>query len=238
MKFIAAAFTAFAALAAAAGTEPDYSQPPSGNPISSPGLNEIVPVGKPYTIKWQPTTDGEVSLTLLRGPSNNVKPIATIVESIKNTGSYVWTPSTDLEDDVTHYGILLVVEGIGAYQWSTQFGIKNDGQKPKPSDKPTDEPSPTGKPSPTGDATPTGDTEYPVTTTTRTLVPISTGTVTICPPTKTPTPPPSGSVPSGYPTGTPGPSPTEPPFEEGAAGRNGVAIGGIVVAAAIAIFAF
>ncbi|KLJ12756.1 lysophospholipase [Blastomyces silverae] len=226
MKFIGAVVAAFAALAAAA-TDPDYSQPPSGNPIASPGLNEIVPVGEPYTIKWTPTTDGEVSLILLRGPSTNVKPIATIADSIRNTGSYEWTPSTDLEDDVSHYGILLVVEGVGFYQYSTQFGIKNDG-KPKP----TDGPSHTAPPTPTG-----GATDYPVTTTTRTLVPISTGTTTICPPTKTPTPPPSGSVPSGYP-GAPSPSASQPPFEEGAAGRNGVAIGGIVVAAAVAIFAF
>ncbi|KAL2369903.1 lysophospholipase [Blastomyces gilchristii SLH14081] len=230
MKFIGAVVAAFAALAAAA-TDPDYSQPPFGNPIASPGLNEIVPVGEPYTIKWTPTTDGEVSLILLRGPSTNVKPIGVIADTIPNTGSYEWTPSTDLEDDVTHYGILLVVEGVGFYQYSTQFGIKNDGS-PQPTDQPTDEPSYTPTPTPTDVAT-----GYPTTTTTRTLVPISTGTTTICPPTKARTPIPSGPVPSGYP-GAPSPTPSQPPFEEGAAGRNGAAIGGIVVAAAIAIFAF
>ncbi|EER43104.1 GPI anchored serine-threonine rich protein [Histoplasma capsulatum var. duboisii H88] len=217
MKFIATVAVAFAALAAAS-TKPDYSQLPTGNPIALPGLNDIVPVGQPYTIKWQPTTDGEVSLILLRGPSTNVKPIGTIADSIANTGSYEWTPSTDLEGDVTHYGLMIVVEGTGQYQYSTQFGIKNDHASPSVTD---------------------GTVPYPVTTTsTRTLVPISTGTITICPPTKTPTPTPSGPVPSGYPTGIPSPSPSPPPFQGGAAGRNGVAIGGIVFVAALAIFAF
>ncbi|OAX82462.1 hypothetical protein ACJ72_03194 [Emergomyces africanus] len=226
MKFVAAVFTAFAALAAAA-TEPDYSQDPTGNPIASPGLNEIVPAGKSYTIKWQPTTDGEVSLILLRGPSNNVKPIGIIADSIKNDGSYEWTPSTDLEGDVSHYGILLVVEGIGQYQYSTQFGIKND-KKPVPSGTTAYSVSPSPTDSPTDD-----NTAYPTETATRTLVPISTGTVTICPPTKVPTPAPTGALP----TGPSNPSPSSPPLE-GAAGRNGVAFGGIVIAAAVAIFAF
>jgi hypothetical protein len=64
-------------------------------------------------------------LVLLRGPSENVKPIATIVESIPNSGSYSWTPSTSLEDDVTHYGIQLIQDKTGFYQYSTQFGVSN-----------------------------------------------------------------------------------------------------------------
>ncbi|KAF4759866.1 hypothetical protein HAV15_006510 [Penicillium sp. str.  len=96
---------------------------PSGNAISSPGLNEIVPEGKTYTIKWSPTTTGPISLVLLRGPSNNVVPLKTLAESIPNSGEFKWTPGSDLEADVTHYGLLLVVEGTGQYQYSTQFGL-------------------------------------------------------------------------------------------------------------------
>jgi Ser-Thr-rich glycosyl-phosphatidyl-inositol-anchored membrane family len=68
-----------------------------------------------------------VTLLLLRGPSTNVVPILTIAENIPNTGSYVW-PSvpTTLEADVTGYGIQLIVEGTGAYQYSPQCGVKND----------------------------------------------------------------------------------------------------------------
>ena len=123
MRFTTAAVFSTLAAFAAAYTQPDYNKPPSGNAIVSPGLNEQVPEGAPYTIKWDPTLGKTVSLVLLRGPSSNVVPLETIVEDIPNSGSYKWTPGTNLQVDNTHYGILLVVEGTGAYQWSTQFGI-------------------------------------------------------------------------------------------------------------------
>ncbi|KAJ5384736.1 Cell wall beta-glucan synthesis [Penicillium concentricum] len=123
MRFsIATVFSALVALTAAA-TTPDYTKDPSGNAITSPGLNEIVPEGKTYTIKWTPSTVGPVSLILLRGPTTNVLPLKTLAESIPNSGEFKWTPGSDLEADVTHYGLLLVVEGTGQYQYSTQFGI-------------------------------------------------------------------------------------------------------------------
>ncbi|KAJ5106508.1 GPI anchored serine-threonine rich protein [Penicillium angulare] len=124
MRFSTA--TVFSALVAFASayTQPDYNKSPEGNPITSPSLQEQVQEGKPFEIKWTPTTSGKVSLVLLRGPSTNVVPIQTIVEDIDNSGSYSWTPSTSLTADTTHYGLLLVVEGTGQYQWSTQFGLK------------------------------------------------------------------------------------------------------------------
>ncbi|OQD75207.1 hypothetical protein PENDEC_c008G06102 [Penicillium decumbens] len=123
MRFTTAAVFSTLAAFAAAYTQPDYSKSPSGNAIVSPGVNEQVPEGAPYTIKWEPTAGKKVSLVLLRGPSSNVKPLQTIAEEIPNSGSYKWTPSTSLDVDNTHYGILLVVEGTGQYQYSTQFGI-------------------------------------------------------------------------------------------------------------------
>ncbi|KKK22837.1 hypothetical protein AOCH_007280, partial [Aspergillus ochraceoroseus] len=110
---------------ASAYTKPDYSQDPSGNAILTPGLNQVVPAGKPFTISWNPTTTGDISLVLLRGPSTNVVPIDTLADSIPNSGKFVWTPSTELKPDTTHYGLLLVVEGTGQYQYSTQFGLSN-----------------------------------------------------------------------------------------------------------------
>ncbi|KAE8151875.1 Ser-Thr-rich glycosyl-phosphatidyl-inositol-anchored membrane family-domain-containing protein [Aspergillus avenaceus] len=126
MRFLYAAISALAALATA-HTDPDTSQAPSGNPIYTPSLNEQVPVGKPYSITWNPTTEAAVSVVLLRGPSTNVVPIDTLAEQIPNSGKFEWTPSTSLEDDTTHYGLMIVVEGTGQYQYSTQFGISNPG---------------------------------------------------------------------------------------------------------------
>ena len=70
-----------------------------------------------------------MSLVLLRGPSENVKPLSTIVEGIPNSGQYSWTPSTSLEDDVTHYGLQLIEDATGYFQYSTQFGISNKNPK-------------------------------------------------------------------------------------------------------------
>jgi hypothetical protein len=80
-----------------------------------------VPAGVAYTITWTPTTPETdlIELILLRGPSTNVKPIATLAAGIPNTGTYSWTPSTALEADVTHYGLQLIVESTGQYQCKT-----------------------------------------------------------------------------------------------------------------------
>ncbi|KAJ5929158.1 differential expressed balu-42 [Penicillium verhagenii] len=123
MRFSTATVISSLAAFAAAYTQPDYSKDPAGNAITYPGLQQQVPEGKPFEITWTPTVGDYISLVLLEGPSTDVKPIQTIVENIKNSGSYWWTPSTSLTPQSTHYGLLLVVEGTGAYQYSTQFGL-------------------------------------------------------------------------------------------------------------------
>ncbi|KAI9931831.1 hypothetical protein ASPWEDRAFT_169327 [Aspergillus wentii DTO 134E9] len=127
MRFFTTTVISALAAFASAYTQPDYSKSPEGNAITNPGLNQLVPVGKAFNIEWTPTTQGPISLVLLRGPSSNVVPLETLAESIDNSGKFSWTPSTSLEPDTTHYGLLLVVEGTGQYQWSTQFGISNPG---------------------------------------------------------------------------------------------------------------
>lgn len=80
-----------------------------------------------------------MSLVLLRGPSTNVLPLETIVQGIENSGHYSWTPSTSLQDDVTHYGLQLIEDTTGHFQYSTQFGISNKSPKPSPETPPTPE---------------------------------------------------------------------------------------------------
>ncbi|KAL9532807.1 hypothetical protein SMMN14_03380 [Sphaerulina musiva] len=124
-KVFTAGLAAFAPLVAA------YTKPtgdaPVGNPISQPGLNSVVPVGEGFTITWNPTTQGTVTLVLLKGPSENAVPQYAIVEKTENDGSYVWTPSTDLEasEGAKGYGIQLIDDATGQYQYTTQFGISN-----------------------------------------------------------------------------------------------------------------
>ncbi|KAK0665004.1 Clock-controlled protein 6 [Lasiodiplodia hormozganensis] len=103
---------------------------PTANAVRLPGLGDIVPAGERYDIKWDadtPYAGGTVTLILLKGPSTNAVPIQTIVAGTENDGSYEWYPSTDLEDSNgdTGYGIKLVIDANGAYQYTTQFGISN-----------------------------------------------------------------------------------------------------------------
>lgn len=100
---------------------------PNGNPITAP-LTQIVPACKEFTITWQPTTPNPVSLILLRGPAENIKPLSTIVTGISNSGSFKWTPSSGLEADVTHYGIQLIDDVTGQFQYSNQFGISKGAE--------------------------------------------------------------------------------------------------------------
>lgn len=126
MLFTKTAILSAMAALASAYTQPDYNKSPLGNAITKPGLNDLVTAGKPYTIEWKPDTEGPISLVLLRGPSTNAQPIDTLAEAIDNSGHFDWTPSSELEPDTTHYGLMIVVEGSGQYQYSTQFGVKNE----------------------------------------------------------------------------------------------------------------
>jgi hypothetical protein len=121
-----------AGLAALAPLVSAYTTPtgdaPKGNPISQPGLNTIVPVGESFTITWEPTTPGTVSLVLLKGPAENLIPVYAIAEKIENSGSYTWEPKSTLEpsEGAKGYGIQLIDDKTGQYQYTTQFGISND----------------------------------------------------------------------------------------------------------------
>lgn len=123
-----ALFTAGLASVATAYTTPTTG--PVGNPIFRPSLGERVPVGQPFAITWEPTCEGTVTILLLRGPSENVVPLYPIIEKTPNTGTFSWSPATELEDDVSHYGLQLICDATGEFQWSTQFGILNSQTPP------------------------------------------------------------------------------------------------------------
>ena len=67
-----------------------------------------------------------VSLVLLKGPSENAVDFSCIANDIPNSGTYAWTPSTDLVPYGDHnYGIKIISDKGGQFQFSTQFGISN-----------------------------------------------------------------------------------------------------------------
>jgi hypothetical protein len=98
---------------------------PAGNPITRP-LNEVVPTCEQFTITWQPTTPNTVSVLLLKGPATNVVKFGpSLAEGLSNSGSLSWTPASTLEatEGPNGYGIQIIDDVTGQYQYSTQFGI-------------------------------------------------------------------------------------------------------------------
>jgi hypothetical protein len=119
-----AAIITFFAGFAAAQIHPAVGDP-KGNAITRP-LNEIVPKCEPFTITWEPTTTGTVSVLLLKGPSTNVVKFGpSLAEGIANSGSLAWTPASDLPVTESNqgYGLQIIDDATGQYQYSTQFGI-------------------------------------------------------------------------------------------------------------------
>lgn len=219
----------FAATLAVASAYTTPVGDPQGNPIYKPGLDEQVPAGQPYTITWTPTTQDTVTLLLLQGPSNNVVPLYPIAESIDNTGTYVWTPSTDLAPGTSGYGIQLICDDTGEYQYSTQFGISN--------------PNYTGGNSTSASSysSSTASSNATMSTTSSSMSVLSTGmpanSSSILQPSSSMTVPTTLQSSGATAAGSGTPTATRA-VSTGAAGRLGVSVGGAVAALAVAVAAF
>ncbi|CAD6577375.1 MAG: hypothetical protein ASARMPRED_008257 [Alectoria sarmentosa] len=134
------AFLAHASLLSATDVCPQQAKSdptPNCNAIHLPGLHDIVPGGTPYTIRWGVSafnnTGTFVSLVLCQGDSLAIKEIDCIVDHTPNTGSFVWTPATDLVPDGNHNYGLKIIANTGDFQWSDQFGISNPVSTSSPS---------------------------------------------------------------------------------------------------------
>lgn len=99
----------------------------SGLAVYSPDTTTGPTLGKTFEIKWEPTSGySTVSILLLKGPSTNVVPFSCIANSIPNSGSYSWSvPSSGIDAQSTGYGIQIIADGSGDFQYSTQFGISS-----------------------------------------------------------------------------------------------------------------
>lgn len=109
-------------------------------------LPQIVPKCEPFTITWEPTTPNTVSVLLLKGPATNVVKFGpSLAEGIPNGGSLKWTPASDLEvtPGPNGYGLQIIDDVTGQYQYSTQFGISKGNCEDKPAES-----SPAAAPAP------------------------------------------------------------------------------------------
>lgn len=102
----------------------------TGNPVLTPNNNGgAEPVlGQTYTITWDGTgLSNTVDLALCQGPGTACNVIANIAQT-SNTNSYSWSVPCSLTATTSNagYGILLIDDATGMYQYSTQFGFLAD----------------------------------------------------------------------------------------------------------------
>lgn len=94
------------------------------NPISHPDAASSLVAGESFEIKWNPTTEGPITLLLKAGPSGNLNTLATIVQNAPNTGSFLWTPAASLPAG-TDYAIEIRAKDGTEVNYTPQFGVKS-----------------------------------------------------------------------------------------------------------------
>lgn len=86
------ALTLLAPILSAAQSEPNDN--PNAFQIPDGGLSFTA--GESTTVNWDPTTSGTVTLILRSGASSNLAEGVVVASEIDNSGSFTWTPDTDI----------------------------------------------------------------------------------------------------------------------------------------------
>lgn len=232
--FVAALFAAVA-----------VAQNNAENPTSAPATGEKVPGCKPYTLKWNPTTKGTVSIEIISGASQGtLVPVGKVATGIANSGSFVWTPEAALGNNaVTGYKIY--DDTTGLFQYSVPFSVDGATCKDATTPSASKDTYPTKTPivsSSYPTSTPVVPTSSCTTTSTVYVPPHGTG-YPAPPPAHngTTTYPPANPPTTLYPTGTGAPVPPKgtptPPVQQfpgaGSAVRAGLGLAGAAVAAVL-----
>ncbi|KAK5945633.1 hypothetical protein PMZ80_002838 [Knufia obscura] len=110
-----------------------FTQPTSQTfgALLTPDLSSPVTTGQTYSVTWAPSSVAgqTVSLVLCNGPGSNCQlQGAAIVEGVSAAaGSYSWSVPCSLSEGTQNtdsgYGMLIIVDGTGEFQYSTQFSV-------------------------------------------------------------------------------------------------------------------
>jgi len=139
MRFSTAAIAVCAAFASAVFA--------AENPISKPDGSESIPAGGSYLIKWTPTTNGTIKLTLRQGPSDDLKDLDVIASNVENSGSYKWSVPKELPAG-DNYALMITSDG-GDVNYTPLLTVESDA-KSKPS-APVSKSMSASKPTPTSE---------------------------------------------------------------------------------------
>jgi hypothetical protein len=101
------------------------------NPVLTPNNNGAAEpvIGQVYSVTWDGTgLSSVVDLALCQGPSTACNIVENIALGIPNNNAYSWTVDCSLAATASNagYGILLIDDSTGQYQYSTQFGLQAD----------------------------------------------------------------------------------------------------------------
>ncbi|PGH12721.1 hypothetical protein AJ79_04081 [Helicocarpus griseus UAMH5409] len=164
--------------------------------ISFTSFPQDVEVGKPVTITWASDSDDPVTITLRKGPSDNLKDVETLTTSGKD-GSFTWTPTSSLQNGKDY--ALQISQGDD-FNYGTQFSIAGGSGKGSPV---MPNPSETGKGAPvmpSGSATESGATTQTLSLSSGASSATASASITSGAPTASPSAGPSNSRNSTSPT--------------------------------------
>jgi hypothetical protein len=103
----------------------------AGNPVLTPNNNDGAEpiIGQPFNITWNGAgLPDKIDLAICQGPSTACNVIGDIIIGAPNTNLYTWSVpcSQSPTESNAGYGILLIDDATGQYQYSTQFGFQAD----------------------------------------------------------------------------------------------------------------
>lgn len=116
---VSLALAAFAAVASA-------QLPTRDNAITAPTAGTVIDAGSTFDIKWMNLEGEQVTLVIMDGAANGLKPVRTIVTNLPNTGTYSWKVPEDLPTSST-YTIRISYDGNSAnWNYSDRFIFTSD----------------------------------------------------------------------------------------------------------------
>ncbi|KAL8388441.1 hypothetical protein RB595_009242 [Gaeumannomyces hyphopodioides] len=104
------------------------AQTPNFNPLTQPTMNEVIPAGKMYAIKWTPQggNGAPVSLYAYAGESaSTLQEISTIASGVEaSLGRFEWNVDAAIGGKYKAYGIkIALASDKEVYQWSNPFTV-------------------------------------------------------------------------------------------------------------------
>ncbi|KLJ06499.1 hypothetical protein EMPG_10096 [Blastomyces silverae] len=160
--------------------------------ISFTSFPEGVQAGEPVTITWTGGSDEPITLTLMKGPSDDLQEVETLTSSGQD-GTYTWTPESDIVNGDNY--ALRITQGDDI-NYTNLFGISGGSDREETPSRTVTTPPPTstGTSSPSsGPSSSRNSTSSDATTLTTGVTVTPTGPTT-APPTPTPSEPSAASI--------------------------------------------